>query len=49
MMIGFLNGARIFESEGLQVEDLGKMILNIAPILGQHGERRKRRYSATKL
>ncbi len=35
MMIGFLNGARIFESEDLQVTDLGNMILNIAPVLGQ--------------
>jgi 3-hydroxyisobutyrate dehydrogenase-like beta-hydroxyacid dehydrogenase len=35
MMIGFLNGARIIESEGLQVEDLGNMILAIAPVLGQ--------------
>lgn len=35
MMIGFLNGARIIESEGLQVADLGNMILAIAPVLGQ--------------
>jgi 3-hydroxyisobutyrate dehydrogenase-like beta-hydroxyacid dehydrogenase len=35
MMIGFLNGARIIESEDLQVSDLGNMILNIAPVLGQ--------------
>lgn len=35
MMIGFLNGTRIFESEGLQVADLGNMILDIAPILGK--------------
>jgi 3-hydroxyisobutyrate dehydrogenase-like beta-hydroxyacid dehydrogenase len=35
MMIGFLNGARIFESEGLQVADLGNMILDIAPVLGK--------------
>jgi 3-hydroxyisobutyrate dehydrogenase-like beta-hydroxyacid dehydrogenase len=35
MMIGFLNGARIIESEGLQVADLGNMILDIAPVLGQ--------------
>jgi 3-hydroxyisobutyrate dehydrogenase-like beta-hydroxyacid dehydrogenase len=35
MMIGFLNGARIFESEGLQVADLGNMVLDIAPVLGQ--------------
>lgn len=35
MMIGFLNGARICETEGLQVADLGNMILDIAPVLGQ--------------
>jgi 3-hydroxyisobutyrate dehydrogenase-like beta-hydroxyacid dehydrogenase len=35
MMIGFLNGARIIESEGLQVADLGNMIYDIAPVLGQ--------------
>jgi 3-hydroxyisobutyrate dehydrogenase-like beta-hydroxyacid dehydrogenase len=35
MMIGFLNGARIFESEGLQVADFGNMILDIAPVLGK--------------
>jgi 3-hydroxyisobutyrate dehydrogenase-like beta-hydroxyacid dehydrogenase len=35
MMIGFLNGARIIESEGFQVSDLGNMILDIAPVLGQ--------------
>jgi 3-hydroxyisobutyrate dehydrogenase-like beta-hydroxyacid dehydrogenase len=35
MMIGFLNGARIIESEGLQVADLGNMILAIAPVLAQ--------------
>ncbi|WP_157963114.1 NAD(P)-dependent oxidoreductase [Chitinophaga deserti] len=35
MMIGFLNGARIMESEGMQVADLGSMIHNIAPVLGQ--------------
>jgi 3-hydroxyisobutyrate dehydrogenase-like beta-hydroxyacid dehydrogenase len=35
MMIGFLNGARLIESEGLQVADLGNMILDIAPVLGQ--------------
>ena len=35
MMIGFLNGARIFESEGMQVADLGNMIFNIAPVLGE--------------
>jgi 3-hydroxyisobutyrate dehydrogenase-like beta-hydroxyacid dehydrogenase len=35
MMIGFLNGARLFESEGLQVADLGNMILSIAPVLGE--------------
>lgn len=35
MMIGFLNGARIIESEGMQVADLGNMILNVAPVLGQ--------------
>lgn len=35
MMIGFLNGARIMETEGMSVADLGQMILNIAPVLGQ--------------
>jgi 3-hydroxyisobutyrate dehydrogenase-like beta-hydroxyacid dehydrogenase len=35
MMIGFLNGARLIESEGLQVADLGNMILGIAPVLGE--------------
>lgn len=35
MMIGFLNGARICETEGLQVADLGNMILDIAPVLGK--------------
>jgi 3-hydroxyisobutyrate dehydrogenase-like beta-hydroxyacid dehydrogenase len=35
MMIGFLNGARIIESEGANVSDLGNMILDIAPVLGQ--------------
>lgn len=35
MMIGFLNGARLIESEGLQVADLGNMILDIAPVLGE--------------
>lgn len=35
MMIGFLNGARIIESEGMRVTDLGTMIRDIAPVLGQ--------------
>ncbi len=35
MMIGFLNGARIIESEGMQVADLATMIRDIAPVLGQ--------------
>ncbi|WP_205514058.1 NAD(P)-dependent oxidoreductase [Longitalea arenae] len=35
MMIGFLNGARIVESEGLQVADLGNMVYEIAPVLAQ--------------
>jgi 3-hydroxyisobutyrate dehydrogenase-like beta-hydroxyacid dehydrogenase len=35
MMIGFLNGARLIQSEGLQVTDLGNMIYNIAPVLAQ--------------
>jgi 3-hydroxyisobutyrate dehydrogenase-like beta-hydroxyacid dehydrogenase len=30
-----LHGARVFESEGLRVSDLGSMIADIAPILGE--------------
>lgn len=32
---GFLQGARIFESEKLAVDDLGNMIHLIAPVLGE--------------
>ena len=35
MMMGFLNGARVIESEGMLVADLGNMIQAIAPVLGQ--------------
>lgn len=35
MMIGFLNGARIMETEGMSVADLGQMILGISPVLGE--------------
>lgn len=35
MLIGFLNGAGIIESEGFKVNDLGNMIFDIAPVLGQ--------------
>lgn len=35
MMIGFFNGARIIESEGMQVAGLGDMIHQIAPVLGE--------------
>jgi 3-hydroxyisobutyrate dehydrogenase-like beta-hydroxyacid dehydrogenase len=34
-LLGFFHGARIFESEGLRVGDLGSMIDNIAPVLGE--------------
>jgi 3-hydroxyisobutyrate dehydrogenase-like beta-hydroxyacid dehydrogenase len=34
-ILGFLHGARIFESEGLRVGDLGSMIADIAPVLGE--------------
>jgi 3-hydroxyisobutyrate dehydrogenase-like beta-hydroxyacid dehydrogenase len=34
-MLGFFHGARIFESEGLRVGDLGSMIADIAPVLGE--------------
>jgi 3-hydroxyisobutyrate dehydrogenase-like beta-hydroxyacid dehydrogenase len=34
-IMGFLHGARIFESESLRVSDLGYMIANISPILGE--------------
>jgi 3-hydroxyisobutyrate dehydrogenase-like beta-hydroxyacid dehydrogenase len=33
--LGFLHGARIFESENLRVEDLGSMIAKISPVLGE--------------
>ncbi|MGE7777724.1 NAD(P)-dependent oxidoreductase [Chitinophaga sp. NPDC101104] len=35
MMIGFLNGAGIMESEGMSVADLGQMVRDISPVLGQ--------------
>jgi hypothetical protein len=34
-MLGFFHGARIFESEDLRVGDLGAMIADIAPVLGE--------------
>lgn len=34
LMTGFIQGARIFESEGISVKGLGSMIANIAPVLG---------------
>jgi 3-hydroxyisobutyrate dehydrogenase-like beta-hydroxyacid dehydrogenase len=34
-MLGFFHGARIFESEGLRVEDLGSMLANVAPVIGE--------------
>jgi 3-hydroxyisobutyrate dehydrogenase-like beta-hydroxyacid dehydrogenase len=34
-VLGFLHGARIFESENLRVGDLGSMIADIAPVLGE--------------
>src|SRR5918992_6284527 len=34
-LLGFFHGARIFESEGLRVGDLGSMIANISPVLGE--------------
>jgi 3-hydroxyisobutyrate dehydrogenase-like beta-hydroxyacid dehydrogenase len=34
-LLGFFHGARIFESEGLRVADLGSMIANISPVLGE--------------
>jgi 3-hydroxyisobutyrate dehydrogenase-like beta-hydroxyacid dehydrogenase len=33
--LGFLHGARIFESERLRVADLGSMISRISPVLGE--------------
>jgi hypothetical protein len=33
--VGFFHGARIFESEGLRVGDLGAMIADISPVLGE--------------
>lgn len=35
MMFGFFHGARIIESEGLDVAALGNMIAEISPVLGQ--------------
>ncbi|KAL1915159.1 uncharacterized protein VTP21DRAFT_7640 [Calcarisporiella thermophila] len=34
-MLGFFHGARIFESEGIPVDALGSMIINIAPLIGE--------------
>jgi 3-hydroxyisobutyrate dehydrogenase-like beta-hydroxyacid dehydrogenase len=34
-IVGFFHGARIFESEGLRVGDLGAMIADISPVLGE--------------
>jgi 3-hydroxyisobutyrate dehydrogenase-like beta-hydroxyacid dehydrogenase len=34
-IVGFFHGARIFESEGLHVGDLGSMIADISPLLGE--------------
>jgi 3-hydroxyisobutyrate dehydrogenase-like beta-hydroxyacid dehydrogenase len=34
-MLGFFHGTRIFESEGLRVGDLGAMVADIAPVLGE--------------
>jgi 3-hydroxyisobutyrate dehydrogenase-like beta-hydroxyacid dehydrogenase len=34
-ILGFFHGARIFESESLRVGDLGSMIANISPVLGE--------------
>jgi hypothetical protein len=34
-MLGFFHGSRIFESEGLRVGDLGSMIADISPVLGE--------------
>lgn len=33
-LFGFFHGARVFESEGLPVAELGKMAQNVAPIMG---------------
>ncbi|HEX6428166.1 MAG TPA: NAD(P)-binding domain-containing protein, partial [Niastella sp.] len=35
MMTGFFQGALIMEKEGLRVDDLGAMIAQISPVLGQ--------------
>lgn len=35
MMTGFFHGARIIEQEGMRVDELGAMIAQIAPVLGQ--------------
>jgi 3-hydroxyisobutyrate dehydrogenase-like beta-hydroxyacid dehydrogenase len=34
-ILGFFHGARVFESESLRVSDLGSMIANISPVLGE--------------
>jgi 3-hydroxyisobutyrate dehydrogenase-like beta-hydroxyacid dehydrogenase len=34
-IVGFFHGARIFESEGLGVADLGALIADISPVLGE--------------
>jgi 3-hydroxyisobutyrate dehydrogenase-like beta-hydroxyacid dehydrogenase len=34
-IVGFFHGARIFESEGLRVGDLGALIADISPVLGE--------------
>ena len=34
-LLGFLHGARIFESESLRVGDFGSMIAAISPVLGE--------------
>lgn len=34
-MFGFVHGARIFESEGLRVGDLGSMFRNLSPVIGE--------------
>jgi len=33
--LGFLHSARVFESEGISVDALGEMILDISPVLGE--------------
>jgi 3-hydroxyisobutyrate dehydrogenase-like beta-hydroxyacid dehydrogenase len=34
-LLGFYHGARIFESEGIRVDDLGDMLATIAPVIGE--------------